>query len=199
MERRDFLSLSTAAIGALMAGPLLNSCQNKTSPSTHDKPNIVFILIDDLGWKDVGYMESKYYETPAIDRLAKQGMIFTNAYANAANCAPTRASLLTGQYSPRHGVYTVGSSARGKSENRRLIPVENRNEVDQAKVTVAEALKNAGYVSAAIGKWHIGQKPEQHGFDYGIDRNELNVEGHFAENGEYLTDLLTGEAINFIK
>ena len=76
-----------------MAGPLLNSCKNKTSSSTHDKPNIVFIFIDDLGWKDVGYMGSKYYETPTIDRLAKQGMIFTQAYANAANCAPTRASL----------------------------------------------------------------------------------------------------------
>jgi hypothetical protein len=125
MERREFLNLSTAALGALMAGPLFNSCQKKTSRSTHDKPNIVFIIIDDLGWKDLGYMGSKYYETPTIDRLAQQGMIFTHAYANAANCAPTRASLLTGQYSPRHGVYTVGSSARGKSENRRLIPIEN--------------------------------------------------------------------------
>ncbi|MGB2955837.1 MAG: sulfatase [Anaerolineales bacterium] len=199
MERRVFLSLSTAAIGVLMAGLLLNSCRNNTSRSTNDKPNIVFILIDDLGWKDVGYMESKYYETPTIDRLAKQGMIFTNAYANAANCAPTRASLLSGQYAPRHRVYTVGSPARGKSEDRRLIPIENSSDVDQAKITIAEALKNAGYVSAAIGKWHIGQKPEQHGFDFGIDRNELNVEGHFSENGEYLTDLLTGEAINFIK
>ena len=166
MERREFLNLSTSVIGALMTGPLLNSCKNKTSRSTLDKPNIVFILIDDLGWKDVGYMGSKYYETPTIDRLANQGMVFTNAYANAANCAPTRASLLCGQYAPRHGVYTVGSSARGKSENRRLIPIENSREVDQAKITIAETLKNAGYVSAAIGKWHIGQKPEQHGFDF---------------------------------
>ena len=162
MERRDFLNLSTAAIGALLSGPLLNSCKNNSSLSTKNKPNIVFIFIDDLGWKDVGYMGSKYYETPTIDRLAKQGMIFTNAYANAANCAPTRASLLCGQYTPRHGVYTVGNSARGKSKNRRLVPVENSREVDQAKITVAEALKKAGYVSAAVGKWHIGQKPDQH-------------------------------------
>ncbi len=85
------------------------------------KPNIVFILIDDLGYTDVGFMGSKYYETPNIDRLAKNGMIFTSAYANAANCAPTRACLLSGQYSPRHGVFTVGKSDRGKSQDRRLI------------------------------------------------------------------------------
>jgi len=200
MERRVFLSLSTAAIGALlMAGLWLNSCKNNPSRPTHDKPNIVFILIDDLGWKDVGYMGSKYYETPTIDTLAKQGMIFTNAYANAANCAPTRASLLTGQYSPRHGVFTVASSARGKSEDRRLIPVENSREAALDKITIAEALKSAGYVCAAIGKWNIGLKPEQQGFDFAIDKYDMNVKGHFSENGEYLTDLLTDEAINFIK
>ena len=199
MERREFLNTSTAAIGALVTGSLLNSCKNNTSLSTNDKPNLVFILIDDLGWKDAGYMESKYYETPNIDRLAKQGMIFTDAYANAANCAPTRASLLSGQYSPRHGVFTVASSARGKSKDRRLIPIENSRKLELEKITIAEALKNTGYVSAAIGKWHIGLKPEQHGFDFGIDRDELKVKGHFSESGEYLTDLLTDEAINFIK
>jgi arylsulfatase A-like enzyme len=84
----------------------------------------VLILIDDLGWKDLGYMGSEYYETPNIDKLANQGMIFTQAYSNAANCAPTRASLLTGQYTPRHGVFTVASSERGESAWRRLIPTE---------------------------------------------------------------------------
>jgi len=68
------------------------------------RPNFVFIFIDDLGWKDLGFMGSRYYETPHIDRLARQGMVFTSAYANAPNCAPTRACLLSGQYSPRHGV-----------------------------------------------------------------------------------------------
>ena len=124
-----------------------------------EKPNIVFIVIDDLGWKDVGYMGSTYYETPNIDRLARQGMIFTNAYANAANCAPTRACLLSGQYSPRHGVFTVAKSDRGKSENRRLIPVVNSLEISLDKITIAEALKPDGYVSAAIGKWHVGHSP----------------------------------------
>lgn len=122
------------------------------SQKTELKPNIVFILIDDMGYTDVGYMESKFYETPNIDRLAKNGMIFTTAYANAANCAPTRACLLSGQYSPRHGVFTVGKSDRGKSEDRRLIPVKNNLTLPFDKITIAEALKPTGYVSPAIGK-----------------------------------------------
>lgn len=167
--------------------------------SSHKKPNIVFILIDDLGWTDLGYTGSEYYETPAIDRLASKGMVFTNAYSNAANCAPTRASLLTGQYTPRHGIFTVASPARGKSEDRRLIPVKNSREPALEKISIAESLKKAGYTSAAIGKWHIGHTPEVFGFDFGIDRNDLNIKGHFHENGDYLTDLLTDEAVNFIK
>jgi arylsulfatase A-like enzyme len=198
MERRKFLNVSASAVGALLSGPLLNSCKNSPSLLPRGKPNIVFILIDDLGWKDLGYMGSQYYETPHIDRLAGRGMIFNQAYANAANCAPTRASLLCGQYSPRHGVYTVASSARGESKDRRLIPVENSREVDPAKITLAKTLKKAGYVSAAIGKWHIGHTPGEHGFDYGIDRDELNIAGHFSETGEYLTDLLTEKAVDFI-
>ena len=168
-------------------------------PSMSKKPNFVFILIDDLGWTDLGYTGSKYYETPNIDNLAGQGMIFTNAYSNAANCAPTRASLLTGQYAPRHGVFTVASSARGKAETRRLIPVDNHLEISLNKITIAESLKKAGYVSAAIGKWHVGHNPKEQGFDYAIDRGELQVKGHFRENGDYLTDLLTDEAIGFME
>ncbi len=120
---------------ALSIGPAV-SCSVKPAP---EQPNIVFIFIDDLGWTDLGYMGSTYYETPSIDRLARQGMIFTNAYANAANCAPTRASLLTGQYTPRHGVFTVANPARGKSVNRRLIPVDNSRKISLDKITIAEA------------------------------------------------------------
>ena len=164
-----------------------------------EKPNIVLIIMDDLGWKDVGYMGSSYYETPNIDRLAGQGMIFTNAYANAANCAPTRACLLSGQYSPRHGVYTVAKPDRGKSEDRRLIPVVNSRQISLNKITIAEALKPAGYVSAAIGKWHVGNIQEEQGFAAGIDRSDLGYGGgHFNDAGEYLTDRLTDEALHFI-
>jgi len=171
----------------------LLSCQDSR------KPNIVFILIDDLGWTDVGYMGSTFYKTPNIDNLARQGMIFTNAYANAANCAPTRACLMTGQYTPRHGVFTVANSDRGESHHRRLIPVENNMNVSLGKVSIAEALKPAGYVTAAIGKWHIGYTARDHGFDVGFDRQDIGYKrGHFSEGGEYLTDRLTDEAIKFI-
>jgi arylsulfatase A-like enzyme len=93
------------------------------------KPNIVFILIDDLGWKDVGYMGSDYYETSNTDRLAKEGVIFTQADTNAANCAPARACLLTGQCSPRHGFYTVGNADRGGRINLCNIKVKKRDEL----------------------------------------------------------------------
>ena len=164
------------------------------------RPNIVLILMDDLGWKDVSYMGSEYYETPNIDRLAKNGMIFSQAYASAANCAPSRACLLSGQYTPRHGVYTVGVSDRGESKDRRLIPVKNSLSISLDKITIAEALKPAGYTCAAIGKWHVGNKPLQQGFDVGFDRQDLGYpEGHFRDDGEYLTDRLTDESVKFIR
>lgn len=182
---------------------LLISCTSNSKKSENSlsatKPNIVFILIDDMGWTDTGFMGAEYYETPNIDRLAKNGMIFTQAYANAANCAPTRSSLLSGQYTPRHGVFTVASSERGKPKDRRLIPVKNSEEVPLNKITVAEALKPAGYVSAAIGKWHIGHSQKEQGFDIGFDRGELGYpRGHFKKDGEYLADRLTQEGIKFI-
>ncbi len=179
---------------AFLAG-LFNACKS----DAETKPNIVFILIDDMGWKDPGYMGSEYYETPNIDRLAAQGMIFTQAYANAANSAPTRACLLTGQYTPRHGLYTVGNSDRGQSKDRRLIPVTNTEVISLDKLTINEALKPAGYISAAIGKWHIGNNAKEHGFDIGFDRKELGYPGgHFNADGEYLADRLTDEAVKFI-
>lgn len=164
-----------------------------------EKPNIVFILIDDMGCTDVGFMGANYYETPNIDRLAKNGMIFTQAYANAANCAPTRACLLSGQYTPRHGVFTVSNSDRGKSENRRLIPVVNNETLPLEKITIAEALKPAGYTCAAIGKWHVGNSQKLQGFDVGFDRDNIGYpRGHFNTDGEYLTDRLTEEGVKFI-
>ena len=126
-------------------------------------------------------------------------MIFTNADSNAANCAPTRASLLTGQYTPRHVVYTVGVSTRGPSAERRLIPTVNSKEIPFETITIAESLKKAGYVSAAIGKWNVGNKPTEHGFDYAIDRWDMGINGHFNDKGEYLADLLTEEAVSFIR
>ncbi len=89
------------------------------------RPNIVFILADDLGWSDLGCQGSRYYESLAIDRLAAEGMRFTHAYTAGPNCQPTRTALMSGQYSPRTGVYTVGGTDRFDTSRRPLVPVDN--------------------------------------------------------------------------
>jgi len=141
-------------------------------------PNIVFIFADDLGWKDVGYQGTDFYETPNIDRLARAGMVFTQAYAGAANCAPSRAVLLSGQYTPRHGVYAVGDTNRGPRNLMRLIPVPNRSGLSPASITMAEALRAAGYTTGIFGKWHLagpdGASPDAQGFDVAYDPRAPN-------------------------
>lgn len=133
------------------------------------RPNIVLVLADDLGWKDVGYQGSDFYETPNLDRLAKAGMVFTQAYAGAGNCAPSRAVLLSGQYSPRHGVYAVGDTKRGPVKLMRMEPIPNKSGLPPANITLAEALKRAGYATGIFGKWHLdgpdGASPKEQGFD----------------------------------
>ena len=210
--QRGFLSLiffSTLAGMISLAGMLsLGGCAGR------EKPNIVFIYIDDLGWKDVGFMGSRYYETPHIDRLASQGMVFTDAYACAPNCAPSRACLFTGQYSPRHGMYTVNSSVRGHSEQRKLIPIPNKLDLETRFVTFAEVLKEAGYATGSIGKWHLGDDPQYgptaQGFDVNIAGDRWGMpKTYFSpyqmsalEDGpedEYLTDRLTDEALKFLE
>ncbi|MXX98067.1 MAG: sulfatase-like hydrolase/transferase [Rhodothermaceae bacterium] len=115
--------------------------ENRSEPA---KPKIVLIYIDDLGWADVGFNGSSYYETPNIDQLANQGIIFPQAYANAPNCAPSRASVMTGQYTPRHKVYTVGTSERGQEEDRRMIPVPNTESTTRPCATDG-SLRYAGH------------------------------------------------------
>jgi arylsulfatase A-like enzyme len=136
-------------------------------------PNIVLIFADDLGWKDVGYQGSDVCETPVLDRLAKEGMVFTNGYASAGNCAPSRACLLSGTYTPRHHVYAVGSTDRGPKGLHRMIPVPNKSGLARDNVTVADALKAAGYATGHFGKWHLagrdGANPTQQGFDVSFD------------------------------
>ena len=122
------------------------------------KPNIVFILADDLGWTDLGCQGSKYYETPNIDRLAAQGMRFTSGYTCGPNCQPTRAALMSGQYGPRTGVYTVGSIDRFDWQSRPLRPVDNVTQLPLDKITIAQALKTAGYATGMFGKWHLGKQ-----------------------------------------
>jgi arylsulfatase A-like enzyme len=190
----------------------------KSAEAQKIRPNILFIYMDDLGWTDVA-AGSKYYETPNIDKLASEGIKFTQAYSCGPNCAPSRGSLMTGLYTPRHGIYTVGTAERGDSSLRRLIPVKNNTVLAPSFVTIAEELKNAGYSTGLIGKWQLGEKsqntdPKSQGFDYVIGgaggtksyfypyamKKDLKpFEGiDSGREGEYLTDRLTDEALKFI-
>ena len=195
----------------------INALQAQTA-----HPNIVFILADDLGASDLGCYGSDFYETPHIDQLASQGVKFDQAYAAGANSAPSRACLMTGMYTPRHGVYTVSPSERGNETERQLIPIGNTDDVAASFTTIAEALKTSNYQCAHVGKWHMGDDedgtgPLSQGFDLNIggDRagspysyfypycNKAKSKCHWAltngDDGEYLTDRLTQEAESFIR
>lgn len=141
--------------------------------SAAEKPNIVLIFADDQGWMDTGYQGRGFIETPNLERLAAQGMTFTSAYAAAGNCAPSRACLISGTYTPRHDVYAVGSTERGKKREMRLVPTPNKSGLAKENVTLAEALKEAGYVTGHFGKWHLAGKdgalPSDQGFDVTMD------------------------------
>ena len=177
----------------------------------NQRPNIVLFFIDDLGWRDVGFMGSDFFETPHIDRLADESMKFTAAYSAAPNCAPSRACLMSGLYTPRHGVYTVGDPARGNDRYRKLIPAENNRVLDDRFTTIADRLSQAGYCCASVGKWHLGQSPLSQGFQVNIAGNQTGSPrgGYFSpyqnpqlsdgEQGEFLTDRLTTAACQFIK
>ena len=190
-------------VGFISFCGIINTGWSQTS-----RPNIVLIVADDLGWKDVGFMGSTYYETPNIDKLASQGMVFTDAYAAAANCAPSRACLMSGQNTPRHGIYTVGESDRGSGAFRKLVPTKNNEVLSDSVFTLAEALKSSGYYTATIGKWHLGKDPRTQGFDYNFGGNMKGSNKYFVpyENkdiidgpeGEYLTDRLTNEALKVL-
>ncbi len=177
-------------------------------------PNIVFILIDDLGWADVGCFGSTFYETPNVDRLARQGMRFTNGYAASPLCSPTRASIMTGKHPARLKLtnYLKGLRVDPRSP---LLPAEYADQLALQELTVAEVLKQAGYVTCHVGKWHLGGEgfgPLQQGFDINIGGTGAGspksyfwpqwegrppVEGAFE--GEYLTDRLSQEACRFIR
>ena len=187
------------------------SCQNNIVDN--EKPNVVLIVADDLGWSDLSYMGSTYYETPNIDKLSKSGMTFYNGYASSANCAPSRASMLTGKYHPFHGIYTVKNSDRGNKKTRKIIPIKTKTKLELEYFILPEMLKSKGYSTGHFGKWHMGPKgyfPEQMGFDINIGGNEHGGPGSYfspykypnMSNGpkdEYLTDRIGDEVVKFIE
>ncbi|HYE20450.1 MAG TPA: sulfatase [Tepidisphaeraceae bacterium] len=186
---------------------LLLSILLATTASAATRPNIVFILADDLGYTDTAVYGSKYYETPNIDALAAKGVRFTN-YHNGPNCQPTRAALLTGQYGPRTGVYTVGSIERFNWQSRPLRPVDNIDQLPLAHATFAQQLKAAGYATGMFGKWHLGQQGAYHPSQRGFDEAITTMGKHFDFNtqpkvdvpaGAYLADWLTDKGVDFIK
>ncbi|HET8590468.1 MAG TPA: sulfatase [Nakamurella sp.] len=180
-----------------------------TADKTVSPPNIVFILIDDMGWRDLGCYGSTFYETPRIDALARQGALFTDAYAAAPICSPTRASILSGKYPARVGMTQfVGGHGVGK-----LLDVPYFPFLPMSEFSLARALRDGGYQTWHVGKWHLGMRrtwPDQHGFDVNIGGCEWGHPQSYVSpyhcptltdgpGGEYLTDRLTDEAIALIE
>lgn len=171
-------------------------------------PNIVFILLDDMGWRDVGFAGNKFVETPHIDRLAAEGVQFSQAYASAPNCAPTRACLLSGQYTPRHGVYTVIDPRHDPGQpTHKVLAADSRESLAGEVVTIAEVLKSRGYATGCFGMWNLGRGNSgpsvatNQGFDIYKKPQDLGFDkdAYFDAAGRELTDVLTDEGLRFVE
>ncbi len=172
------------------------------------KPNIVFILADDLGWADTLAAPHPFYETPNIDRMQREGMTFTAAYTCGPNCAPTRASLMTGMYTPRHHLYTPGGLSKGEVPLMKLkVPARKagpkfetfeslNNYILGHWISVAEVLNPAGYTTACFGKWHLGQDTQ--GFDHFASDGKTGVDERHYGNIT-IADRLTDAGVEFIE
>jgi arylsulfatase A-like enzyme len=208
MNRRGFLRRAVfGSLGLAGASRLLHAAE----AAGGTKPNFVFILVDDMGQRDLSCYGSTIYETPNTDRLASQGVRFTDGYAACPVCSPTRASILTGKYPAR--LHLTDWIAGHKRPFAKLAVPDWTQYLPLEEVTIAEALKPAGYVSASIGKWHLGgpqYRPGTQGFDlnFGGDHRGQPPSYFWPYNiplikdgrpGEYMTDRLTDEALRFIE
>ena len=219
LNRRDFLKAASFSAAALTAPGLLSVAKAKLA-----KPlNFVFFLIDDLGWKDLGCYGSTFYETPHIDRLASQGVRFTDAYAACPVCSPTRASIVAGKYPARmdttdwFGAPQPQTAKRHKTRNKPMLPAAYLEYLPLEETTIAEALKDAGYGTFFAGKWHLGPEakywPENQGFD--VNKGGWKIGGPYGPGqyfvpygnprledgpkGEHLPDRLATETCKFIE
>ncbi|MHC4756753.1 MAG: sulfatase [Planctomycetota bacterium] len=216
MNRRSFLKKAGIAAVSL-------ACARIAIPKPKKKLNFVFILIDDMGWKDLGCYGASFFETPNIDRLAAEGMRFTNGYAACAVCTPTRVSILTGKYPARthNDGHIRPDLAPYPKGSGKLINPQFKQWLEPSEVTIAETLKAGGYTSASIGKWHLGEqsgpqyRPQNQGFSrvvlsqhHGdmnyfypfVDREKWPYAGPLpGKPGDYLPDRLTDEAVKFIE
>jgi arylsulfatase A-like enzyme len=198
----------TSFILGVIAGMLLWVGWPKLATYGASPPNIVLVLMDDMGWRDVGFMDNSFVETPNLDRLAKKGLVFSQAYASAPNCAPTRACLMSGQYTPRHGIYTVVDPRQPVgSPWHKMISATSQDTLDTAVVTVAESLKAGGYATAFFGMWNLGRgrtgpvTPGGQGFETVVFPENLGFgkDEYFDDKRNYLSDRLTDEVIRFIE
>ena len=188
-----------------------------------ERPNIVLILADDMGWSDLGCYGADLHETPHLDRLAREGVQFTNAYAMPV-CSPTRAALMTGRHAARVHMTIWSEGSLQGPRNRKLLQADSLHSLPHSETTLAKHLQDAGYLTALVGKWHLGDAdhyPETHGFDVNIGGThwgapqtfwwpyrgtgrfgpEYRYVPHleFGKPGEYLTDRLTDEALKVIE
>jgi arylsulfatase A-like enzyme len=218
LNRREFLRGAGVAVALGLGGSLkasgLGDGRSRKVPLR--RPNFVFFLIDDLGRQDLGCYGSTFCETPNIDRLAAQGMRFTNAYAACPVCSPTRASIMTGKYPARVGITDWIGAPQKPTAYREYLLLED--------VTIAEALREAGYATGFVGKWHLATRdpdrakyyPDRQGFDvniggdysgspptyfhpYAKGKRTLETMPPGGQDGEYLTDRLTDEALKFLE
>ena len=233
IERRDFIKKMGLGSAAMAISGMMGSCGKEKIK----KPNVIIINVDDLGWTDLGCMGSRYYETPNIDCFAGQGVKFSNAYAAAAVCSPTRAAIMTGRAPARLGITDwirarfqgseIPSNGKNPSgyvadERGNLLCPENPLWMELEEITIAEVLKQVGYTTCHIGKWHLGPDnwyPDKQGFDRNIGGCDLGQPPTYfdpyvnerrgqkydiptlepRETGEYLTDREGDEAVNFIR
>ncbi len=230
LARRDFIKLAGLTTASLWAG----QTGSAFGAVAQDKLNFILILIDDMGWRDTGCYGSKFYQTPNIDRLAAEGVRFTNGYAACAVCSPTRAAIMTGRYPARLGITDwIRSRFQGGKipidgknpngyvgdKNKKLLCPENALWMELDEITIAEALKLAGYTCCHIGKWHLGADdwyPDKQGFDFNIGGCDFGqppsyFDPYFREGqgqiptlpprreGEYLTDREADEAVGCVR
>lgn len=171
-------------------------------------PNVVLILIDDMGWRDVGFAGNDFVETPHLDRLAQEGIRFTQAYASAPNCAPTRACLMSGQYTPRHGVFTVIDPRHDPGQpHHKVLSAKSNEALSGDVITIAELLQSRGYATACFGMWNLGRgrsgpsTPTGQGFDLFKEPKSIGFEkdAYFDGDGRYCSDVLTDETLSFME
>jgi len=218
INRREFLR----AAGAALASTAFVPCASRGGKS-HDKPNIIFILADDMGWMDTPLYGSTYYETPNLRRLAERGMLLTDAYAASPLCSPTRASIMTGKYPARLRITTPACHlppldpdkpmlAERAAPHQPVVTPQSRRYLPLAEYTIGEALRDGGYHTALIGKWHLGLQekhwPRHQGFDHDLGAPNPGPPSYFSPyriktipdgpKGQYITDRMTDEAIAYL-